>query len=190
MSSFLQPHGLKPARLLCPWDFPGQNTGVGSHSSPLQGIFLTQGLNPHFLLGRQILYHWATREALFVQKGENTGLAKKFRFFLNIVQKTRMNLLPNPVPTWNLSGRMYRKLLMLVAATEENGAGREPPTHQILSIGLFQATLKQNAHTSVFHESSPASVSFQVLELFRVFCFLSFLVIAIPFSLSPPSLDW
>ena len=31
MSSFLQPHGLKPARPLCPWDFPGQNTGVGSH---------------------------------------------------------------------------------------------------------------------------------------------------------------
>ena len=28
----LQPHGLKPARLLCPWDFLGKNTGVGSHS--------------------------------------------------------------------------------------------------------------------------------------------------------------
>ena len=97
MSSFLQPHGLKPARLLCPWDFPGQNTGVGSHSSPLQGIFLTQGLNPHFLLGRQILYHWATREALFVQKGENTGLAKKFRFFHNIVQKNPNELFCNPV---------------------------------------------------------------------------------------------
>ena len=25
----LQPHGLWPARLLCPWDFPGKNTGVG-----------------------------------------------------------------------------------------------------------------------------------------------------------------
>ena len=87
MSSFLQPHGLKPARLLCAWDFPGQNTGVGSHSVPLQGISLTQGSNPHFLLGRQILYHWATKEALFVQKGENTGLAKKIRFFHNIVQK-------------------------------------------------------------------------------------------------------
>ena len=33
-----------------------------------------------------------------------------------------MNLLPNPIPTWNLSGRIYRKLPMLVAATEENGA--------------------------------------------------------------------
>ena len=35
-------------RLLCPWDFPGKNTGVGCHAL-LQGIFLTQGLNPHLL---------------------------------------------------------------------------------------------------------------------------------------------
>ena len=43
-------------RLLCPWDFPGKNTGVGCHFL-LQGIFLTQGSNLHLLLGRQILYH-------------------------------------------------------------------------------------------------------------------------------------
>ena len=30
-SSSLQPQGLQPARLLCPWDSPGQNTGVGCH---------------------------------------------------------------------------------------------------------------------------------------------------------------
>ena len=34
----LWPHGLQPARLLCPWDFPGKNTGVGCH-------FLLQGLS-------------------------------------------------------------------------------------------------------------------------------------------------
>ena len=28
----LQPHGLYPARLLCPWNSPGKNTGVVSHS--------------------------------------------------------------------------------------------------------------------------------------------------------------
>ena len=38
------------ARLLCPWDFPGKNTGVGCYFL-LQGIFLTQGLNPSLL-------HW------------------------------------------------------------------------------------------------------------------------------------
>ena len=29
----LRPRGLQPARLLCPWDFPGKNTGVGCHFS-------------------------------------------------------------------------------------------------------------------------------------------------------------
>ena len=55
-------HRLKPARFLCPWDFPGKNTGVGCYFL-LQGIFLTQRLNPRLLLGRQILYHQASWEA-------------------------------------------------------------------------------------------------------------------------------
>ena len=38
----LQPHRMWPARLLCPWNSPGKNTEMGSHSF-LQGIFLTQG---------------------------------------------------------------------------------------------------------------------------------------------------
>ena len=44
MSDFLWPHGLWPARLLCPWDSPGKNTGKGSHTL-LQGIFPTQWSN-------------------------------------------------------------------------------------------------------------------------------------------------
>ena len=43
----------------CSWDFSGKNTGMGCHFLH-QGIFPTQGLNLHLLLGRQILYHWAT----------------------------------------------------------------------------------------------------------------------------------
>ena len=35
-------------RLLCPWGSPGKNTGAGCHFL-LQGIFLTQGWNPHLL---------------------------------------------------------------------------------------------------------------------------------------------
>ena len=37
----LRPNGLKPARLLFPWDSPGKNTGVGCHFL-LQEIFPTQ----------------------------------------------------------------------------------------------------------------------------------------------------
>ena len=38
----LWPHGLWSNRLLCPWDFPGKNTGVGCHFL-LQEVFPTQG---------------------------------------------------------------------------------------------------------------------------------------------------
>ena len=41
----MQPYGLQLTRLLCPWDSPGKNTGVGCHAL-LQRTFLTQGLNP------------------------------------------------------------------------------------------------------------------------------------------------
>ena len=62
MSNSLWPHGLKPARLLCPWIFPGKNTGVGYHFL-LQGIFQTQGSKPYLLHHRWILYYWAIRKA-------------------------------------------------------------------------------------------------------------------------------
>ena len=40
---FCDPVDSSLARLLCPWNFPGKNTGEGCHFL-LQGIFLTQGL--------------------------------------------------------------------------------------------------------------------------------------------------
>ena len=41
----LWPNRRQPTRLPHPWDSPGKNTGVGSHSL-LQGILPPQGLNP------------------------------------------------------------------------------------------------------------------------------------------------
>ena len=43
-----EPLGLQPTRLLCPWDFPRKNTGVGCHFL-LQRIFPIWGLNLHLL---------------------------------------------------------------------------------------------------------------------------------------------
>ena len=56
----LWPQGLQPTRLFCPWNFPGKNTGVGSHFF-LWGIFPTQESNPGLLHCRQILY-WLSYE--------------------------------------------------------------------------------------------------------------------------------
>ena len=63
--TLLQLHGLSPTRLLHPWDFPGKTMGVSCHF-PLQRIFQIQGWNPHLLLGRQILYHWASLSSPFI----------------------------------------------------------------------------------------------------------------------------
>ena len=81
----LRHHGLLSARLLCPWDSPG--TGVGCHFI-LQGIFLTQELNPGPLHCRQILYRLsyegspkdpevgcqALLQGIFSTQGSNPGL--------------------------------------------------------------------------------------------------------------------
>ena len=53
MSNSLQPYGLWSSRLLCPWNSPCKNIGVGCHAL-LQEIFPIQGLNLHLLC----LLHW------------------------------------------------------------------------------------------------------------------------------------
>ena len=55
VSDSLWPHGLEPTRLLCPWNFPGKNTGVGCRFL-LQRIFPSQRLNLGLLHCRQTLY--------------------------------------------------------------------------------------------------------------------------------------
>ena len=47
------------------WDSPGKNTGMGCHFL-LQGIFLTQGSNPHLLC----LLHWQADSLPLVPLGK------------------------------------------------------------------------------------------------------------------------
>ena len=53
------------ARILCPWDFPGKNTGVSCHFL-LQGIFLTQGSN-------SCLLHWQADSLPLSHQGSPEG---------------------------------------------------------------------------------------------------------------------
>ena len=61
VSDSSRPHGLQPTGLLCPWNFPGVNTGGGSaisysraSSQPRDGTSISRVS----YIGRQILYHW------------------------------------------------------------------------------------------------------------------------------------
>ena len=58
VSDSVQPYGLSSTRLLCPWDSPGKNNGVGCHA--LQGICPTQGwscISYISCVGSRVLYH-------------------------------------------------------------------------------------------------------------------------------------
>ena len=61
-SSSLWPHGLQPTRLLCPWDSPAKNTGVGCHAL-VPGISTTQESNPGLPHCRWILYCLSHQES-------------------------------------------------------------------------------------------------------------------------------
>ena len=62
VSDALWPYGLQPAKLLCSWNSPGKNTGVGNHSL-LQGIFPTQDWTQFSCIAGRFFTIWATREA-------------------------------------------------------------------------------------------------------------------------------
>ena len=88
--ALLRRHGLKLARLLCPWDFPGKNTGMGCHSL-LRGIFPTPGLKPclpHWQEGSLPLSHQGSpsvsliSESSFISRFCFAGAY--FRFFSNL----------------------------------------------------------------------------------------------------------
>ena len=68
VSDSLRLHGLWPARLLCPWNSPGKNTGVGCHFL-LQGVFLIQELNLDLLC----LLHWQADSLPLAGPGKPIG---------------------------------------------------------------------------------------------------------------------
>ena len=76
VSDSLQPHGLQPARLLCPWDSPGKNPGVSCHAL-FQGISPAQAQNPHLLC----LLHWQAGSLPLAQLGKPCMYSKQWQFY-------------------------------------------------------------------------------------------------------------
>ena len=98
VSNSLRPHGLYPTRLLCPWDFPGNSTGVDCHFL-LQGIFPTQGSNPGLPHRRQTLYCLSHQEYYIVFKNNGINMSIDMKRYLCYISwwkeliKNRISLL-------------------------------------------------------------------------------------------------
>ena len=69
-STLCDPMDCSPPRLLCPWDSPEKNTGMGCHAH-LLGIFPTQG----WILNLLCLLHWQTGSLPLVPPGKLAGVA-------------------------------------------------------------------------------------------------------------------
>ena len=63
--TLLQSHGLQPTRLLCLWDSPGQNTGVGCHFL-LQKIEPESPASPALLADTLWLSPWGSHQSLWI----------------------------------------------------------------------------------------------------------------------------
>ena len=54
----LQPHELKPTRLLCPWDSLGKNTGVGCHFLLQKSTFIIKLYSKDRYDGTCLVVQW------------------------------------------------------------------------------------------------------------------------------------
>ena len=100
-------------RLLCPWNSPGKNTGVGSHFL-LQGIFPTQGLTLGLPHHRQILYRLSHQGSRFYDKN-SLGTEGNFLNLINsIYEKPTANFTFNGEKQDTFSLRLGTRLECLL----------------------------------------------------------------------------
>jgi len=101
-----------PTGLLCPWDFPGKNTGVGCHFLS-QEIFLTQGLNSDLPHCRQTCYHLRVPNKYLFNLPKVFGHCLKnhlFSFhilFLVLGTLLLMGEQASPLAVWNTSSQLH-----------------------------------------------------------------------------------
>jgi len=89
----LWPHGLQLARILCQWDFPGRNIGVGCHVL-LQGVLLTQGSTQVSCIGRRDIYCWATWEVPLPGVARASRMCSRGHCFLWKPSTVLLNVIP------------------------------------------------------------------------------------------------
>ena len=129
VSHSLGPHSPHSTRLLCPWNFPGNNTGVGSHFL-LQGIFPTQGSDGFLAspaLTDEFFTYWATWEALWKQ---NICQESIIQCLVEKVVMHKVSLL-NPILS---QFHFQKKYTMQRAKTYTRSRDQGPKSHVSLSL--------------------------------------------------------
>ena len=142
MSASLQSHGL-----YSPWNSPGQNTGVGSHSL-LQGIFPIQGSNWSLPHCRQILYNVVlvstvqqSERAIHINISPHFGISFPFRS----LQSTKQSSL-----CYTLGSTIYVVSLLCVCVHVHTYTHTHTHTYMSVLISQFIPLLPSSLDSHIF----------------------------------------
>ena len=140
------PQTVEPIRPLCPWNSPGQNTGVGSHAL-LQGIFPTQALNPGLPHGRQTLYRLSHQVCPLISglPSASGGLSQQTRAPLIPLQPRQ----PGPWQSLHKRAQLSHPTPVRRLGTQELKSLARPMTVKTRSQNLTQRGHSPTRRTSV-----------------------------------------
>ena len=139
-------HRLQPTRLLCPWNFPGKNTGVGcfprGSSWPRDGTCVSC----ISCTGRLILYQYTTCEA------SSIACVLSHDWLLTVLRQASLSM--------RFSGQEYWSGLSFFPPGDLPNPGTELtyPSLQTDSLSLS----RQGSHPRIVYGSHPASLSRKV----------------------------
>ena len=127
-------HGLLPARLLCPWDFPGKNIGMGCHFI-LQRIFPTQGSNPRLLHSSSVAGYRLLHKVLAIV---NNAVNITMNIVIVAAVKLRLTLCDPMVctsPGSSVHGISQGRILEWVAISFPRGSSQPRDQTRVSSTG-------------------------------------------------------
>ena len=128
--------GIVAARLLCQWNFPGKNTGVGCHFL-FQGIFLTQGLNS------SLLQKWSESESRSVVSDSQMSILNPYYWKFSSVAQSCPTLC-TPVDCSMPGFSVHHQLLELAQDHVHLVSDAIKPSHLLLSPSPPAVNLSQH----------------------------------------------
>ena len=139
-------------RLLHPWNFPSKSTGVGYHFL-LQGVSLTQGLNPSLPHCGQMLYHLSHQEWEIVLKEGTNTLQKRYTPNQSILKEIN--------PKYSLEGLMLKLKLQYFGHLMRRASSLE----KTLMLGKIESRRKRRQQKMRWLDSITDSMDMSLSKL-------------------------
>ena len=153
VSYSLRPRGLQPARLLCPWDFPDKNTGMGCQISSSKGASQLRDqtcISYASCIGRRPLCH--------LGRGIQSGGSVQFSH----------SVVSNSVTAWTAAGQVSlsitnsQSLLTLMSIESVMSSNHLILCRPLFLLSSICPSIRVFSNESVLHIRWPKLLEFQL----------------------------